>query len=83
MDNDLQKKIDILGLKVMDEKAYNKYLEPYKKENNKAGIDVDRFKYYKLYGEHHVLYSMEYLERTSMEELLEKDKNNYSFFVKE
>ncbi|WP_436863961.1 hydrolase [Bacillus fungorum] len=82
MDNDLQNKIAVLNLIAVDEIAYNKYLKPYKKESKKAGIDVDRFKYYKLYGEHYMLYSVEYLECTSMEELLEKDKNNYSLFVK-
>lgn len=71
MDSILNSKIAALGLIPIDKKAYIKYLNPLEKAHKKAGIDV---KYYKLYGEKPMFYSVEYLEQTSIKELLEKDK---------
>ncbi|HDR7851194.1 hydrolase [Bacillus toyonensis] len=71
MDSILNSKIAALGLIPIDKKAYIKYLKPLEKVHKKAGIDV---KYYKLYGEKPMFYSVEYLEQTSIKELLEKDK---------
>jgi len=76
MDNDLQNKIDVLGLQAVDETAYNKYLKPYEETYKRAKIDINRIKYYKLYGQEHMLYSVEYIERTPLEELLKADKAN-------
>ncbi|PGN13216.1 hydrolase [Bacillus cereus] len=76
MDSVLNGKITALGLIPIDKKAYIKYLKPHEKAYKKAGIDVNRFKYYKLYGHEHMLYSVEYLERTSIEALLKADKAN-------
>ncbi|MEX0135391.1 hydrolase [Bacillus nitratireducens] len=75
MDNVLNGKIAALGLIPIDKTAYIKYLKPH-------GIDVNRFKYYKLYGEKHMLYSVEYLEQTSIKELLERDRANQKRLVK-
>ncbi|RWS44111.1 hydrolase [Bacillus mycoides] len=76
MDNSLNDKIAVLGLMSIDEKAYNKYLKPYEETYKRARIDINCIKYYKLYGEEHMLYSVEYLERTPIEELLKADKAN-------
>ncbi|WJE18828.1 hydrolase [Bacillus cereus] len=82
MDSVLNGKITALSLIPIDKKAFNKYLKPHEKAYKKAGIDVNRFKYYKLYGQNHMLYSIEYLEQTSIKELLEKDKGNKERWVK-
>lgn len=82
MDNVLNGKITLLSLLPIDKKAYNKYLKPHEKAYKKAGIDVNRFKYYKMYGQKPMLYSIEYLERTSVKELLERDRENQQRKVK-
>ncbi|MED1023350.1 hydrolase [Bacillus mycoides] len=82
MDSVLNGKITALGLIPIDKKAYIKYLKPNEKAYKKSGIDVNRFKYYKLYGEKHMLYSVEYLEQTSIKELLERDRENQKRLVK-
>ncbi|EJV82083.1 MULTISPECIES: hypothetical protein [Bacillus cereus group] len=82
MDSVLNGKIAALGLIPIDKKAYIKYLNPHEKAYKKAGIDVNRFKYYKIYGENHMLYSVEYLEQTSIKELLERDRGNQIRWVK-
>ncbi|HDR7412288.1 TPA: hydrolase [Bacillus toyonensis] len=71
MDSVLNGKIAGLGLIPIDKKAYIKYLKPLEKARQKAGIDV---KYYKLYGDKPMFYSVEYLEQTSIKELLERDR---------
>ncbi|MCU5129346.1 hydrolase [Bacillus cereus] len=70
----LNGKIAALNLILIDKKAYIKYLKPHEKAYKKAGIDVNRFKYYKLYGEKPMFYSVEYLKQTSIKELLERDR---------
>ncbi|HFK1659442.1 hydrolase [Bacillus cereus] len=82
MNSVIDGKIAALGLIPIDKKAYIKYLQPHEKAYKKDGIDVNRFKYYKLYGENHMLYSVEYLEQTSIKELLERDKGNKVRWVK-
>ncbi|PFD31898.1 hydrolase [Bacillus thuringiensis] len=82
MDNVLNGKIAALGLIPIDKTAYIRYLKSHEKAYKKAGIDVNRFKYYKLYGEKHMLYSVEYLEQTSIKELLERDRANQKRLVK-
>ncbi|MBE7104475.1 hydrolase [Bacillus cereus] len=82
MDSVLNGKIVALDLIPIDKKAYIKYLKPHEKAYKKAGVDVNRFKYYKLYGQKHMLYSIEYLERTSIKELLERDRENQKHLVK-
>ncbi|MFP3415180.1 hydrolase [Bacillus sp. SIMBA_074] len=71
MDSVIDGKIAALGLMPIDKKAYIKYLKPLEKAHKKAGIDV---KYYKLYGEKPMFYSMKYLKQTSIKELLERDR---------
>ncbi|MBG9598121.1 hydrolase [Bacillus mycoides] len=78
MDSVLNGKIAVLGLIPIDKKAYNKYLKPHEKAYKKAGVDVNRFKYYKK----HMLYSIEYLKRTSIKELLERDREKQQRLVK-
>jgi hypothetical protein len=82
LDSVLNGKIVALDLIPIDKKAYIKYLKPHEKAYKKAGVDVNRFKYYKLYGQKHMLYSIEYLERTSIKELLERDRENQKHLVK-
>ncbi|MDO8159615.1 hydrolase [Bacillus toyonensis] len=82
MDSVLNGKMAALGLIPIDKKAYIKYLKPHEKAYKKAGIDVNRFKYYKLYGDKHMLYSMEYLMQTPIKDLLERDRENQKRFVK-
>ncbi|KMQ27683.1 MULTISPECIES: hypothetical protein [Bacillus cereus group] len=76
MDSTLNGKIAVLGLMPIDKKAYIKYLKQHEKANKKAGIDVRRFKYYKLHGQKPMFYSMEYLEQTPLKDLLERDRGN-------
>jgi hypothetical protein len=71
LDNVLNGKIAALGLILIDKKAYIKYLKPLEKAHKKVGIDV---KYYKLYGEKPMFYSVKYLKQTSIKELLERDR---------
>ncbi|MDA1631799.1 hydrolase [Bacillus cereus] len=82
MNSVLNGKIAVLGLMPIDKTAYIKYLKPHEKAYKKSGIDVNRFKYYKLYGESHMLYSAEYLEQTSIKELLERDRCNQTRWIK-
>ncbi|HFR4167570.1 hydrolase [Bacillus paranthracis] len=74
MDSVLNGKIAALGLMPIDKKAYIKYLRPHEKVSKKASIDVNRFKYYKLYGQEPMLYSIEYLTQTPIKDLLERDR---------
>ncbi|EMX0194228.1 hydrolase [Bacillus thuringiensis] len=82
MDSILNGKIAALGLISIDKKAYIKYLKPREKVYKKAGIDVNRFKYYKLYGENHMLYSVDYLEQTPIKKLLERAREKQQRLVK-
>lgn len=82
MNSVLNGKIAVLGLMPIDKKAYIKYLKPHEKVNKKAGIDVNRFKYYKLYGQEPMLYSIEYLTQTPIKDLLERDKENQTRWIK-
>ncbi|ENQ3106032.1 hydrolase [Bacillus cereus] len=82
MDNVLNGKTTLLSLLPIDKKAYNKYLKPHEKAYRKAGIDVNRFKYYKLYGQEPMLYSIEYLTQTPIKGLLERDRGNQLRWVK-
>ncbi len=82
MDSVLNGKIAALGLVPIDKKAYIKYLKPYEKAYKKSGIDVNRFKYYKLYGQKPMFYSMEYIKQTPIKDLLERDKGNRERLVK-
>ncbi|PFJ07585.1 hydrolase [Bacillus cereus] len=82
MNSVLNGKIAALGLIPIDKKAYIKYLKPHERAYKKAGIDVNRFKYYKLYGDNHMFYSVEYLEQTSIKDLLGRDKGNQERWVK-
>ncbi|MGG8383806.1 hydrolase [Bacillus sp. R-CC1] len=83
MDSVLNGKIATLGLIHIDKKTYIKYFKPHEKAYKKTGVDVNRFKFYKLYGENHMLYSVEYLEQTSIKDLLGKDKGNQERWVKD
>ncbi|MGH1297185.1 hydrolase [Bacillus pretiosus] len=82
MDSVLNGKVAALGLMPIDKAAYIKYLKPHEKANKKAGIDFNRFKYYKLYGQEPMLYSIEYLTQTPIKDLLERDKENQTRWVK-
>ncbi|MDA2474893.1 hydrolase [Bacillus cereus group sp. Bce025] len=82
MESVLNGKIAALGLMPIDKKTYIKYLKPHEKAYKKAEINVNRFKYYKLYGEKHMLYSMEYLMQTPIKDLLERDRGNQKRLVK-
>ncbi|UFH96731.1 hydrolase [Bacillus toyonensis] len=82
MDSVLNGKVAALGLIPIDKKAYIKYLKTHEKAYKKAGIDINQFKYYKLYGDKHMLYSMEYLMQTPIKDLLERDKGNKDRLVK-
>ncbi|MCU4724222.1 hydrolase [Bacillus thuringiensis] len=70
------------SLILIDKNAYIKYLKTHEKTYKKAGVDVNRFKYFKLYGDKHLRYSLEYLEQTSIKEILERDRENQKRLVK-
>lgn len=79
MDNinqDLQKKIDALGLHHVDDIIYDKYLNAW----GNIGIGDIHYEYYKMYGKQFMPYSKEYLIRTPIEQLLKRDKENYKQF---
>ncbi|UPJ15590.1 hydrolase [Bacillus cereus] len=82
MNSVLKGKIAVLGLVPIDKKAYIKYLKPHEKAYKKSGIDINRFKYYKLHGQKPMFYSIEYLEQTQIKDLLERDKGNKERLVK-
>ncbi|HHL0970796.1 TPA: hypothetical protein ACQUHP_002314 [Bacillus cereus] len=70
---DLQKKIDKLQLCFVDDCVYQEHLKAYEE----LGIYTERFEYYKMYGQCFVPYSKEYVMRSTMEELLKRDKEKY------
>ncbi|MCQ6530937.1 hypothetical protein [Bacillus mycoides] len=76
IETDLQKKIDALGLYVVDDVVYMEHLKVYEK----VGVDVTHFKYYKWYGKRFVPYSKEYLISSTMKDLLKRDKEKYKQF---
>ncbi|PEP89764.1 hypothetical protein [Bacillus toyonensis] len=83
IETDLQRKIDALGLYVVDDMVYTEHLKVFEK----IGFDVMHFTYYKWYGKRFVPYSKEYLISVTMEDLLRRDKEKYkqytsSFFVR-
>ncbi|MFJ8116652.1 hydrolase [Bacillus mycoides] len=82
MNSVLNGKIAALGLIPIDKKAYIKYLKSHEKAYKKAGIDVNRFKYYKLYEQKPMFYSVEYLTQTPIKDLLGRDKGNQERWVK-
>ncbi|PEE34639.1 hydrolase [Bacillus cereus] len=82
MDSVLKGKIALLGLISIDKKAYIKYFKPHEKAYKKFGIDVKRFKYYKLHGQKPMFYSIEYLEQTPIKDLLERDKGSKERWIK-
>ena len=82
MDSVLKGKITALGLIPIDKKAYIKYLKSNEKVYKKVGIDVNRFKYYKLYEQKPMFYSVEYLTQTPIKDLLERDRGNQTRWVK-
>ncbi|HFJ9279561.1 hydrolase [Bacillus cereus] len=82
MDSVLNSKISALDLIPIDKKSYIKYLKSHEKAYKKAGIDIKRFKYYKLYGQKPMFYSVEYLMQTPIKNLLERDKGNKECLVK-
>ncbi|MED2919623.1 hydrolase [Bacillus thuringiensis] len=82
MDSVLKGKIALLDLIPIDKKVYIKYFKPREKAYKKSGIDVNRFKYYKLHGQKPMFYSIEYLEQTPIKDLLERDKCNKERLVK-
>ncbi|MEC2553381.1 hydrolase [Bacillus tropicus] len=82
MDSVLNGRVVALGLIPIDKKAYIKYFKPNEKAYKKSGIDVSRFKYYKLYGQKPMFYSVEYLMQTPIKDLLERDKDNKDCLVK-
>lgn len=82
MDSILKGKVAVLSLIPMDKKAYIKYLKPHEKTYKKSGIDVNRFKYYKLYEQKPMFYSVEYLTQTPIKGLLESDRGNQQRWVK-
>ncbi|MED2035545.1 hydrolase [Bacillus thuringiensis] len=82
MDSVLKGKIALLGLISIDKKAYIKYFKSHEKAYKKSGIDVKRFKYYKLHGQKPMFYSIEYLEQTPIKDLLERDKGSKERWIK-
>ncbi|MDA1952004.1 hydrolase [Bacillus cereus] len=82
MNSILNGKVAALDLIPIDKKSYIKYLKSHEKAYKKAGIDINRFKYYKLYGQKPMFYSVEYLMQTPIKDLLERDKGNKERLIK-
>lgn len=72
----LEEKVRLLDLKLITDDIYLKYL----KDIQLRGADVNRFKYYKVYGEQPMFYSEQHLLNTPIEELKAKDKKNRKQF---
>ncbi|PHG63757.1 hypothetical protein [Bacillus toyonensis] len=70
---DLQKKIEMLQLCLVDDRVYQEHLKAYEE----LGIYTERFEYYKMYGQCFVPYSKEYVMRSTIEELLKRDKEKH------
>lgn len=76
IETDLQKKIDVLGLCPLDDITYDRYF----KNRTVVGMDELQFKYYKMYGQQPMFYSMTHLMDSTIEELVKNDeKNNKQF----
>ncbi|PEP91585.1 hydrolase [Bacillus toyonensis] len=72
----LQKKIDALGLRPLDDTTYDRYF----KNRTIVKIDELQFKYYKMYGQQPMFYSMIHLMDSTIEELVKNDENNKKQF---
>ncbi len=73
---DLQNKVAVLQLCPIDNITDEEHL----KAHERLEIHQGKFEYYKMYGQHLVPYSKEYLIRSNMEELLQRDKEKYLQF---
>ncbi|MES5865342.1 hydrolase [Bacillus cereus group sp. RP32] len=82
MASGLNGRVAALGLIPIDKKAYIKYFKPNEKAYKKSGIDINRFKYYKLHEQEPMFYSIEYLMQTPIKDLLERDKENQTRWIK-
>ncbi|MES5940649.1 MULTISPECIES: hypothetical protein [unclassified Bacillus cereus group] len=70
---ELQIKIDMLQLCPVNDRVYHEHLKAYEE----LGIYTERVEYYKMYGQCFVPYSKEYVMRSTIEELLQRDKEKY------
>lgn len=75
----IKNKVNLLGLKKVDDDIYYKYL----REMELKGVEVGRWKYYKYYGKNNkqiMFYSLEYLSKHTIDELVQKDNENKKLF---
>ncbi|PEF33356.1 hydrolase [Bacillus wiedmannii] len=76
IETNLQKKIDVLGLRPLDDATYERYF----KNRTVVGIDELQFKYYKMYGQQPMFYSMIHLTDSTIEDLVKNDEKNKKQF---
>lgn len=74
---DLIEKVRALNLVPITEEIYQEYLMPLEQDD---GLDVSRYKYIKFYGDVPIYYSIDYLEQTSIIQLIQMDKRNKEYF---
>ena len=72
----LDYKLNTLSIEHMTDDIYHEHLRPLQL----IGVDVSEHKYYKMYGDTPMFYSAEYLNRHSLEELIQSDKENKERF---
>ncbi|MDA2639125.1 hydrolase [Bacillus cereus] len=72
----VQQKIDALGLRPLDDAIYHRYF----KNRTVVGIGELQFKYYKMYGQQPMFYSMTHLADSTIEELVKNDEKNRKQF---
>ncbi|MBJ8113553.1 hydrolase [Bacillus cereus group sp. N6] len=76
IETDIQKKVDALGLRPLDDTIYDRYFK------NRTVVEIDelQFKYYKMYEQQPMFYSMVHLMNSTIEELVKNDEKNKKQF---
>ena len=76
IETEVQRKIDALGLSPLDDIIYHRYFK------NRTVVEMDelQFKYYKMYGQQPMFYSMTHLMDSTIEELVKNDEKNQKQF---
>ena len=72
----LEEKLAKLNISPLTDDVYHEHL----KNHQLRGMDVRGWKYYKIYGNEIMLYSKEYINNNTLDELIEQDKRNKRMF---
>lgn len=72
----IDEKLITLNIVPITDEIYLEHL----KDDQLMGIDVSKYKYYKMYDDTPMFYSDDYLNNTTLVELKEQDKKNRRMF---